>query len=103
DGLFLDCAAHADVIEMRHQEAPGGAPAGAMQHLEKVEVGLEPARRVEPPAEERNAMQIDLVISGGGLELTPIDQPANQSDRVEFGCERRVESDFVDAMKNIAR
>ena len=44
-GLQIDGAAHADVVEMRVEEAPRRAPAVRAQHLEEIEVGVEPAGR----------------------------------------------------------
>src|SRR5580692_7439322 len=46
-GAVLDGAALADIVEMRFQEAVGGALAEPLQPLEELEIVVEPAVRVE--------------------------------------------------------
>ena len=42
----IDRAAHADIVEVLVEERRAAAPAGAVQHLEEIEVGVEPAAGV---------------------------------------------------------
>ena len=74
-GREIDCAAHADIVEMRIEKTAGGAAAQLMQPLEEIVIGIELAVGVETVAamRQRNAVDVDRPIL---TAVTPLRQPA---------------------------
>ena len=78
-----------------------------VQHLEEIEVGVEPARRRQLLAPKpSSAMRCTLMRryspgAGAARQRALVDQPADELDGAEFGHQRGVERDLVDAVHDL--
>ena len=102
----VERAAPADIVEVVFEEATCGALTGAVQQLEKVEVGFQLARCREPFAEaaEMDAMDVQFavgVLPGAARKTAVVDQLIGEIHAAEFCNQRRVERDLVQPVDDL--
>src|SRR5262249_44648445 len=89
----VESAPHADIVEMRIQEAARGATAVGAEHVKEVVVGrkLGSGRICLLPVAERNAVSIDAAVLAepeAALQAALVDQPGDEFDGAVFGEQR---------------
>jgi hypothetical protein len=105
--LQVERAALADVVEVIVKETAGSAAAASVEHPKEVVIGRElSVRRIGLLVlTEHDTMGVDAAVltrAGAAFEPSVVDQARDKFRRADFGGQRRVEADLVDAIDDVA-